>query len=82
MKMTKQEVKDEYKNTEGDPQIKGRIRGKMREASLKIRFIPETGLNLEKSGCIGFVEIFQPTCTIFPINATFMRKYKEYLIKL
>ena len=33
MKMTKQEVKDEYKNTEGDPQIKGRIRQKMREAS-------------------------------------------------
>lgn len=33
MKMTKQEVKDEYKNTEGDPQIKGKIRGKMREAS-------------------------------------------------
>lgn len=35
MKMTKQEVKDEYKNTEGDPQIKGKIRGKMREASQK-----------------------------------------------
>ena len=33
MKMTKQEVKDEYKNAEGDPQIKGRIRQKMREAS-------------------------------------------------
>lgn len=33
MKMTKQEVKDEFKNTEGDPQIKGRIRGKMQEAS-------------------------------------------------
>lgn len=33
MKMTKQEVKDEYKNTEGDPQIKGRIRRKMQEAS-------------------------------------------------
>ena len=33
MKMTKQEVKDEFKNTEGDPQIKGRIRQKMREAS-------------------------------------------------
>lgn len=29
MKMTKQEVKDEYKNTEGDPQIKGRQRRKM-----------------------------------------------------
>lgn len=33
MKMTKQEVKDEYKNSEGDPQIKGQIRQKMREAS-------------------------------------------------
>lgn len=35
MKMTKQEVKDEYKNTEGDPQIKGRQRQKMREVSQK-----------------------------------------------
>lgn len=33
MKMTKQEVKDEYKEQEGDPQVKGKIRGKMREAS-------------------------------------------------
>jgi len=33
MKMTKQEVKDEYKNSEGDPQIKGKIRSRMREAS-------------------------------------------------
>ncbi|MCI8495454.1 MAG: flagellar biosynthesis protein FlhB [Lachnospiraceae bacterium] len=33
MKMTKQEVKDEYKNIEGNPEIKGRQRSKMREAS-------------------------------------------------
>lgn len=33
VKMTKQEVKDEYKNAEGDPQIKGKIRQKMREVS-------------------------------------------------
>ncbi len=33
MKMTKQEVKDEYKNTEGDPQIKGQQKARMREAS-------------------------------------------------
>ncbi len=33
MKMTKQEVKDEYKNSEGDPQIKGKQRARMREAS-------------------------------------------------
>ena len=33
MKMTKQEVKDEYKNQEGDPQIKSRQRQRMQEAS-------------------------------------------------
>lgn len=31
--MTKQEVKDEYKNTEGDPAVKGQQRQRMREAS-------------------------------------------------
>jgi flagellar biosynthetic protein FlhB len=33
MKMSKQEVKDEYKNSEGDPQVKGKIKSKMMEAS-------------------------------------------------
>lgn len=33
MRMTKQEIKEEYKQTEGDPKIKGQIRQKMREAS-------------------------------------------------
>lgn len=33
MKMSKQEVKDEYKNTEGDPQVKGQQRRRMQEAS-------------------------------------------------
>lgn len=33
MKMSKQEVKDEYKNQEGDPQIKGKQKQRMREAS-------------------------------------------------
>lgn len=33
MKMTKQEIKDEFKDTEGDPQIKQRQRQKMQEAS-------------------------------------------------
>ena len=32
--MTKQEVKDEYKNIEGDPQIKGKIRQKQRQMSV------------------------------------------------
>lgn len=33
MKMTKQEVKDEYKQQEGDPKVKGKIRQKMQEVS-------------------------------------------------
>jgi flagellar biosynthetic protein FlhB len=33
LRMTKQEVKDEYKLTEGDPQIKGKIRQKQRQMS-------------------------------------------------
>ena len=33
MKMTKQEVKDEWKNAEGDPQIKGKQKQRMQEAS-------------------------------------------------
>ena len=33
MKMTKQEIKDEYKNSEGDPHTKGKIKQKMREVS-------------------------------------------------
>lgn len=35
MRMSKQEVKDEFKNSEGDPQIKSKIRSKMKEISMK-----------------------------------------------
>ncbi len=43
MRMTKQEVKDEFKQAEGDPQIKSKIRGKMREASQRrmMQHLPE-----------------------------------------
>lgn len=33
MKMTKQEVKDEYKNSEGDPKVKSQQRARMQQAS-------------------------------------------------
>lgn len=33
MKMTKQEVKDEYKNAEGDPKVKSQQRARMRQAA-------------------------------------------------
>ncbi|BBF42970.1 flagellar biosynthesis protein FlhB [Lachnospiraceae bacterium KM106-2] len=42
-RMSKQEVKDEYKNSEGDPQVKGQIKSKMREASQRrmMQSVPE-----------------------------------------
>ncbi len=43
MMMTKQEVKDEYKNTEGDPIVKGQQKRRMREASQRrmMQALPE-----------------------------------------
>ncbi len=43
MKMTKQEVKDEMKNSEGDPKIKGKIRQKMLQVSRRrmMQSVPE-----------------------------------------
>ncbi|MGN0481670.1 MAG: flagellar biosynthesis protein FlhB [Lachnospiraceae bacterium] len=43
MMMTKQEIKEEFKNTEGDPQVKGQIRRKMQEASRRrmMQALPE-----------------------------------------
>ncbi len=35
LKMTKQEVKDEHKSTEGDPHIKAKIRGVQREVAMR-----------------------------------------------
>lgn len=43
LKMTKQEVKDEYKQTEGNPEIKGKIRQKQREMSMSrmMQMVPQ-----------------------------------------
>lgn len=46
LKMTKQEVKEEFKNTEGDPQIKGKIKQKQREAAQRrmMQAVPEANV--------------------------------------
>lgn len=43
LKMTKQEIKDEYKQTEGNPEIKGKIRQKQREMSMSrmMQMVPQ-----------------------------------------
>lgn len=44
LKMTKQEIKEEYKQMEGDPQIKGKIKQKQREMSQRrmMQAVPES----------------------------------------
>ncbi len=43
MRMTKQEIKDEFKQDEGDPKVKGQIKQKMREAAQRrmMKKLPE-----------------------------------------
>ncbi len=43
LRMTKQEIKDEYKMVEGDPQVKGKIKQKQREMSMMrmMQSVPE-----------------------------------------
>ncbi|MFV0519767.1 MAG: flagellar biosynthesis protein FlhB [Lachnospirales bacterium] len=35
LRMSKQEIKDEYKEAEGNPEVKGKIKSKMREAAMR-----------------------------------------------
>lgn len=46
LKMTKQEVKEEFKQTEGDPKVKGKIKQKQREMSLRrmMQAVPEANV--------------------------------------
>ena len=39
MRMTKQEVKDEFKDVEGRPEVKAQIRRKQREMKAELRMI-------------------------------------------
>lgn len=43
IKMTKQEIKEEYRNAEGDPQLKSKMKQKMRQASMSrmMQAVPE-----------------------------------------
>ena len=50
LKMTKQEVKDEYKQSEGDPQIKGKIKQKQRQMAMQrmMQVLYEQGMSAPK----------------------------------
>ncbi len=69
IKMTKQEIKEEYKNAEGDPLIKGKIRQKMREGSLKrmMQSIPQADVIITNPTHFAIAIKYKPNENTAPI---------------
>lgn len=69
MKMTKQEVKDEYKNTEGNPEIKGRQRQRMREASRRrmMQDVPKADVVITNPTHLAIAIKYEPEVNRAPI---------------
>ena len=80
MKMTKQEVKDEYKNTEGDPQIKGKQRQRMMESSQRrmMKNVPQAGVVITNPTHIAVAILYDNTKDEAP---RVVAKGEDYLAK-
>ena len=78
MKMTKQEVKDEYKNTEGNPEIKGRQRQRMREASRRrmMQDVPKADVVITNPTHLAIAIKYEPEVNRAPIV---LAKGEDYL---
>lgn len=63
--MTKQEVKDEYKQTEGDPQIKGKIKQKQRQMAMSrmMQEVPKADVIVTNPTHLAVALLYQPGMT-------------------
>ncbi len=77
-KMTKQEVKDEFKNSEGDPQVKGQIRQKMRQASQRrmMQSVPQADVVITNPTHFAVAIKYDPETASAPI---LLAKGEDYL---
>ena len=80
MKMTKQEVKDEYKNTEGDPQIKGQQKRRMMESSQRrmMKNVPQADVVITNPTHISVAILYDNTKDDAP---RVIAKGEDYLAK-
>lgn len=80
MKMTKQEVKDEYKNTEGNPEIKGRQRQRMRETSRRrmMQDVPKADVVITNPTHLAVALKYEPEVSRAPVV---LAKGEDYLAK-
>ncbi|MBP3543402.1 MAG: flagellar biosynthesis protein FlhB [Lachnospiraceae bacterium] len=78
MKMTKQEVKDEFKNTEGNPEIKAQIRRKMRQASQRrmMQSVPEADVVITNPTHFAVAIKYEPGTSRAPVV---LAKGEDYL---
>jgi flagellar biosynthetic protein FlhB len=82
-KMTKQEVKDEYKNTEGDPQVKGQIRRRMQEVSRRrmMQHLPEADVVITNPTHFAVALKYEPNSGKAPIVIAKGADYLAFQIK-
>lgn len=78
MRMTKQEIKEEYKQQEGDPQIKGKIRQRMQEASRRrmMQNLPQADVVITNPTHYAVAIKYDPEVTDAPIV---IAKGEDYL---
>jgi flagellar biosynthetic protein FlhB len=82
-KMTKQEVKDEYKNTEGDPQVKGQIRRRMQEVSRRrmMQHLPEADVVITNPTHFAVALKYEPNSGKAPVVIAKGADYLAFQIK-
>lgn len=78
MKMTKQEVKDEFKNSEGDPQIKSQIKRRMMQASQRrmMQSVPKADVVITNPTHFAVAIQYEPMSAKAPIV---LAKGEDYL---
>jgi flagellar biosynthetic protein FlhB len=82
-KMTKQEVKDEFKNTEGDPQVKGQIRRRMQEISRRrmMQHLPEADVVITNPTHFAVALKYEPNSGKAPVVIAKGADYLAFQIK-
>lgn len=81
--MTKQEIKDEFKNTEGDPQVKGQIKRRMQEVSRRrmMQQLPEADVVITNPTHFAVALKYEPDAGKAPVVLAKGADYLAFQIK-
>lgn len=81
--MTKQEVKDEFKNSEGDPQVKGQVKRRMMEISRRrmMEALPEADVVITNPTHFAVALKYEPNSGKAPVVITKGADYLAFQIK-